>query len=113
MTRRTFGRLCAALLAVPATGCAFEPSRVTLGEIQEDWPWFRALVHNATSSVEIWSNARDWDEALMIFGNKAELRAYMAAGWWAEFVRIASRDASFETLARVDEYDRKVREVLR
>lgn len=131
-----------ALTVMSFAGCVSEPENLTgdfyvddsttyanIDVIQPGWDKFserldwavnkqrnRAILTTDEAEL-VEDNARDWWEALIIFENLAELRAYDSAGWWDQFVDIALWDADDrgDVLAATEirDYDSQTRSVLR
>ena len=131
--------LLVVLVAALLGGCVTptEPTAVTLNsdgtvdltQLQDGWPEFQERFDWAINKQEnqaiitpeerehIEDNLRDWWEALVIFDNAAELRAYRDNGWWAEFVRIVLWDADdrgdWRARQETEAYDQLTRDTLR
>jgi len=106
------------LVAALAGGCVAPSAPAGDFEaMQEGWPEFAERLYWGTEDGRVRENARDWQEALIVFENVSELRAYHANGWWDEFVQVVLRDADRrgDIMARRDteDYDELVDASLR
>ena len=100
-----------------------------LQAVQEGWPEFAdALAYSMEAARqralltqeefdEMVENERDWQQALIMFGDLGTLRVYRNAGWWDAFIEVTLWNAEDrgDRQARRDAeaYDDLVREVIR